>query len=550
MPRRDKKLIVVGLPGLGYSALQASIDEGNLPNVAALIAAGNIRKLSCPLPPSSIATWGSIATGRFPEDHGQVYDQELWAGGSRTATRASWRCKPIWEELSDLGFDTGSLCWPSTRPGRSWSGCHIDDRLVEPSGIAWTDWPLPLDISPQWLRPLLRECRVHPSDIDLGTVKPLLASTQADGTILNQRGLPHALTLISKLSTLQASTELLLEQSVAILFVFNDLMDNLTRHSVSLDGTPSSRLVHSLADQWIGSLSGVALRDIMIVAPGTASDAGFLIERSTNLLYGRELGTASIYEISDRLLSYFNAMQGGASQVRSAARPNVREQTQPVATLEEGSDKFSNDQALVVAAGYPLPPVNNELKITRLLVEAELLIRRQPNTALSLAERALILDPCSITALGLVALVHFTRGEPLGLNYIAERINDISPGHPWANVIHGAYYALRGDETRAKPHLREAEQSARLDDLIWIAAVWQRAGNSREAARVFTFVLQHHPQNVDAMVGLLSTDTLDKKSAVKLLRLIDSLDQFRPDTRSILVSHLAESATLSAKINR
>ncbi len=70
---RERKVIVLGLDGLGSRYVSRLMDRGKLPNMSRLRELGGFRALTSSIPPQSPVAWATFITGRDPGGHG-IYD--------------------------------------------------------------------------------------------------------------------------------------------------------------------------------------------------------------------------------------------------------------------------------------------------------------------------------------------------------------------------------------------------------------------------------------------------------------------------------------------
>jgi predicted AlkP superfamily phosphohydrolase/phosphomutase len=70
---RERKVIVLGIDGLGAWYVQRLMEEGKLSNMRRLAAMGGFRPLASSIPPQSPVAWATFITGRDPGGHG-LYD--------------------------------------------------------------------------------------------------------------------------------------------------------------------------------------------------------------------------------------------------------------------------------------------------------------------------------------------------------------------------------------------------------------------------------------------------------------------------------------------
>lgn len=71
--KTTKRLVVIGVDGMDPALLRQYIDEGRVPNLARLAAAGNFKSLQTTDPPQSPVAWSTFITGLAPDGHG-IYD--------------------------------------------------------------------------------------------------------------------------------------------------------------------------------------------------------------------------------------------------------------------------------------------------------------------------------------------------------------------------------------------------------------------------------------------------------------------------------------------
>jgi predicted AlkP superfamily phosphohydrolase/phosphomutase len=69
----DQKLIVLGIDGMDPDLLQKYMDEGRMPNFAALARQGSFRRLTTSVPPQSPVAWSNLITGMNAGGHG-IFD--------------------------------------------------------------------------------------------------------------------------------------------------------------------------------------------------------------------------------------------------------------------------------------------------------------------------------------------------------------------------------------------------------------------------------------------------------------------------------------------
>jgi predicted AlkP superfamily phosphohydrolase/phosphomutase len=101
------KVLVIGVDGASWNAIDPMLEAGELPNLRALIALGGSAELTTVEPLTSPVVWTSIATGRRPEVHGIT---------DFFSTRATIAVPTIYERLAAKGLRVGLydvlMSWP------------------------------------------------------------------------------------------------------------------------------------------------------------------------------------------------------------------------------------------------------------------------------------------------------------------------------------------------------------------------------------------------------------------------------------------------------
>jgi predicted AlkP superfamily phosphohydrolase/phosphomutase len=70
---QNKKLLILGIDGLDPQLLQGYMDQGKMPNFAALASRGGFLLLQTSIPPQSPVAWANLITGMNPGSHG-IFD--------------------------------------------------------------------------------------------------------------------------------------------------------------------------------------------------------------------------------------------------------------------------------------------------------------------------------------------------------------------------------------------------------------------------------------------------------------------------------------------
>jgi predicted AlkP superfamily phosphohydrolase/phosphomutase len=144
------RLLIVGLDGATFDLIDPLIEEGALPNLAALIRGGVRSPLNSTTPPMTLPSWSSFITGCQPGTHG-IFDFTRRVPGSYALefTNATHRKVPTaFRVLSERGARVATIAVPTTYPpdpinGVTISGfdspvaTRIDGSFVHPKSL----WP-------------------------------------------------------------------------------------------------------------------------------------------------------------------------------------------------------------------------------------------------------------------------------------------------------------------------------------------------------------------------------------------------------------------------
>ena len=110
--------LIVGLDGATLDLVEPWVDEGVLPNLAALMRDGAWGRLTVPMPPVTFPSWTSFTTGVNPGRHG-IFDFTRRESGSYRVrfVNSTFRKAPtIWSLLSQAGMRVCSLGIPGSYP--------------------------------------------------------------------------------------------------------------------------------------------------------------------------------------------------------------------------------------------------------------------------------------------------------------------------------------------------------------------------------------------------------------------------------------------------
>jgi len=140
-----RKVLVIGLDGMTSLSLHSFVDGGHMPNVKALIDAGNEGTLMSTMPPVTGPAWASFFTGRNPGSHG-ILDFFTTTSDGRSRRLVNSRAlggMTLWDILNAAGKSQVVVNTPLTYPPTPVNGAMITGMLTPESKSELT-WPADL----------------------------------------------------------------------------------------------------------------------------------------------------------------------------------------------------------------------------------------------------------------------------------------------------------------------------------------------------------------------------------------------------------------------
>ncbi len=124
---RMPRFLLIGLDGAEPSLIRRWMDEGRLPNLAAIAARGAFLECASTVPPATFPAWTTCVTGVNPGRHG-IVDFTTIKPGTRAIEflNAGHRAAPaLWETLSNQGKRVCVLGVPGTYPPDAVNGVMV-----------------------------------------------------------------------------------------------------------------------------------------------------------------------------------------------------------------------------------------------------------------------------------------------------------------------------------------------------------------------------------------------------------------------------------------
>jgi tetratricopeptide (TPR) repeat protein len=283
---RTRPVVLVGLDGADWRAIEPLAAAGSLPTFARLLARGRTGVLKAPPPLLSPIVWTTIATGRRPEDH-QVLDfmVDLPSGGQAPVGVGQRRVEALWNVASARGRRVAVVGWWATAPAEAVNGVVVSDgvasQLLHASGSL-----LPDAVSPAAEAVRLAPRVVRPHDLRPRDLAPYLelahgewerarAALDEPQGRLYRDPIAHLMAIVAATRTFSAMAEdLLVSLKPDLLLVYLEEIDSVSHRFVK-DGRRGTGVIARAYRDADGLLSRLAARTDPRTWIVVASDHGF-----------------------------------------------------------------------------------------------------------------------------------------------------------------------------------------------------------------------------------------------------------------------------------
>lgn len=139
-PAPRRRVLVVGIDGASFRVAGPLLEQGQLPHLAALAAAGAHGSIRSERRPLSPRVWNTVSTGKVPEKHGiEHWVLEEAPGRMRLYLGSDRRVHALWNILSTAGRRVGVVNWLQTYPPEIVNGVLVSDHTFakEVKGKKW-----------------------------------------------------------------------------------------------------------------------------------------------------------------------------------------------------------------------------------------------------------------------------------------------------------------------------------------------------------------------------------------------------------------------------
>jgi predicted AlkP superfamily phosphohydrolase/phosphomutase/tetratricopeptide (TPR) repeat protein len=167
--RHPDRVLLVGWDSADWQLIEPLIGAGLMPALGGFRDRGAWGPLATLRPMLSPMLWNTIATGTRADRHGIHGFTEPTPGGDgvRPVSSGSRRCKALWNIATQCGLRSHVVGWYASHPAEPIAGSMVSNQFEQAVGRA----ALPDGcVHPPQLAAELRDCLVHPAEIDAAAV--------------------------------------------------------------------------------------------------------------------------------------------------------------------------------------------------------------------------------------------------------------------------------------------------------------------------------------------------------------------------------------------
>lgn len=234
LTRPVQRLLILGWDAADWQIIDPLIARGQMPNLAALIAAGTRANLRTMEPKLSPILWSTIATGKTADKHGilNFVEPNPSGDGVRVSASTTRKTKALWNILTQSALRVHTVGWYASHPAEPITGSCVSNLLMEqaPSTTS-APWPLMAGVvhgSPECAT-RVAAARVRVTDITRDELKELLPNAAQVG-----RGDHRPATLAKEFARMRslhrAAIETLRSGAWDCAMVFHDTIDTIGHH--------------------------------------------------------------------------------------------------------------------------------------------------------------------------------------------------------------------------------------------------------------------------------------------------------------------------------
>ncbi len=172
-----KKVLLIGWDAADWKVIHPLVEQGKMPNTAALIERGVMGDLATLHPVLSPMLWTTIATGKRPYKHGILGFSEPTpdGGGVQPVSQYGRTTKALWNILNQQELRSHIIGWWPSHPVEPINGVMVSNHFHTAVGPPEKPWPLaPGMVHPQRVADTLAELRLNPNELIPEQLQPFV----------------------------------------------------------------------------------------------------------------------------------------------------------------------------------------------------------------------------------------------------------------------------------------------------------------------------------------------------------------------------------------
>lgn len=276
----NSKLLFVGLEGMDWRLIMHYVDQGDMPNLGALINQSSIAKVNSVEPNMANTLWGSMFTGKRPYKHGIIgikqYDSSLNALLPLSSNLK--KSSDLFDIFEFNGKKVQRIGLPLSHPAASKNGTSISRHFTK-NDLAFNQeqkvkWPmLTKSVSPKDKAEDLSKLRVHHTEIESDFLNTFIGQRfQADDLLHEKYRIQKMFS--DNISLLSSANYLMTNESFDVCCMVFDLIEQICFRYINggVDYIIESQnelvqMTYQFIDQMIGTLSStMASDDFLVIA--------------------------------------------------------------------------------------------------------------------------------------------------------------------------------------------------------------------------------------------------------------------------------------------
>jgi predicted AlkP superfamily phosphohydrolase/phosphomutase/tetratricopeptide (TPR) repeat protein len=223
--------LVIGWDAADWQVIKPLIDAGHMPTLQKFLAEGVHGNIATLDPPYSPMLWTSIATGKYPHDHGVLGFIELLPDGSgiRPISSHSRKVKALWNIFNQEGIRSNVIGWWPSNPAEPIDGIMVSNLFQQARHRMDEPWPMvPGTINHPELEAQFAALRVHPHEITGSIMEPFIPKLK-ELDVEKDAALGTAVKIVAHAASIHAATTCVLEEHPAdAVFVYHDAIDHMS----------------------------------------------------------------------------------------------------------------------------------------------------------------------------------------------------------------------------------------------------------------------------------------------------------------------------------